>query len=86
MTIDEAVGWITRGRTTRRRPSRGWESLTPAELSVVRLVAEGRTNPDIASRLFMSPRTVSTHLSHVFGKLGLSSRTELATEAVRRGL
>jgi pimeloyl-ACP methyl ester carboxylesterase/DNA-binding CsgD family transcriptional regulator len=68
----------------RRRPSVGWESLTEAELDVVRLVAEGMTNPEIARRLFVSPRTVQTHLGHVFTKLGLSNRAEVAAEMTRR--
>jgi DNA-binding CsgD family transcriptional regulator len=55
----------------------GWESLTPTEGLVVQLVAEGLRNRDVANRLFMSRRTVETHLTHIFGKLGISSRTEL---------
>jgi pimeloyl-ACP methyl ester carboxylesterase/DNA-binding CsgD family transcriptional regulator len=68
----------------RRRPSTGWESLTEAELDVVRLVAEGLTNRQIASRLYVSPRTVQTHVAHVFAKLGVSRRAEVAAEASRR--
>jgi DNA-binding CsgD family transcriptional regulator len=52
---------------------------------VVRLAVEGLTNPQIGDRLFISRRTVQTHLSHVFTKLGISSRVELAAEAARRG-
>jgi len=67
-----------RGRQgPRRRPETGWESLTPTESSVVQLVADGLRNRDIAERLFISRRTVETHLTHIFGKLGISSRTEL---------
>ncbi len=69
----------------RSRPATGWEALTRTELEVSRLAAEGLTNPDIGERLFISRRTVETHLSHVFGKLGVSSRIELATQATRRG-
>jgi DNA-binding NarL/FixJ family response regulator len=50
---------------------------------VVDLAAEGLTNRQIALRLSVSRRTVETHLSHVFGKLGLASRVELATAAIR---
>ncbi len=64
---------------------RGWDSLTDAELRVVRLVAEGLTNPQIAARLFLSAQTVKTHMKNVFRKLGVSSRAELAARAVRRG-
>jgi DNA-binding CsgD family transcriptional regulator len=75
---------IRRGRRgARRRPLRGWESLTPTELEVVRLVSQGLTNVEIGRRLFISRRTVETHLSHVFGKLGLSSRVQLAAQASR---
>ncbi|MGH2773856.1 MAG: response regulator transcription factor [Actinomycetota bacterium] len=67
-----------------RRPSFGWESLTEAELRVVSLTAEGLTNREIAERLFVSKRTVATHLEHVFQKLGFSTRVKVAAEAVRR--
>jgi DNA-binding CsgD family transcriptional regulator len=82
-STDEAIAYAQRGRGERKRPSTGWESLTPAELNVVRLVSEGLPNKDIAERLFLSPRTVQAHLSHVYSKLGLSSRVQLAQEASR---
>jgi DNA-binding CsgD family transcriptional regulator len=76
---------VRRGvRGRRDRPTTGWESLTGAELEVARLAAEGLTNREIGVRLFVSRRTVGTHLSHIFTKLGLSSRVELATEVTRR--
>ena len=83
MSIDEAIAYALRGRGERRRASSGWESLTPTELDVVRLVAEGLPNKDIAIRLFVSPRTVQSHLRHVYNKLGLTSRVQLAREAAR---
>jgi DNA-binding CsgD family transcriptional regulator len=86
MTAEEAVAYATRGRGKRRRPSAGWDSLTPTELDVVRLVAEGLTNRQIAEKLFVSPRTVQSHLRSIFAKLGVSTRTELATQATRRDL
>jgi DNA-binding CsgD family transcriptional regulator len=66
--------------------SAGWSSLTPTELEVVKLVAEGLTNPQIGERLFVSRGTVKTHLANVFSKLGMSTRSEVAAEATRRGL
>jgi DNA-binding CsgD family transcriptional regulator len=57
--------------------------LTPAERDVERLVSEGLGNKDIATRLFVSPRTVQTHLTHVYTKLRLSSRVQLVQEAAR---
>ncbi len=53
-------------------------------MQVVTLVAEGLTNPQIAERLLMGRATVKTHLDHVFAKTGFHSRTELATQFVRR--
>jgi DNA-binding NarL/FixJ family response regulator len=61
----------------------GWESLTNAELAVVRLVAEGLTNREIGERLFVSRRTVETHLSHVFTKLDIRTRAQVASAATR---
>jgi DNA-binding NarL/FixJ family response regulator len=84
MSTTEAIAYVQRGRGERKRPSSGWASLTPTELDVVRLVGEGLGNKDIATRLFVSHRTVQTHLTHVYTKLGLTSRIQLAQEASRR--
>jgi len=59
-------------------PREGLAGLTPTERAVVRLVAEGRTNQQVATRLFVSPHTVNTHLRNAFTKLGVRSRVELA--------
>jgi DNA-binding CsgD family transcriptional regulator len=76
---------IRRGsRKPRQRPESGWQSLTPAEETVARLAAEGLTNPQIGERLFVSRRTVQTHIAHVFEKLGISSRTLLGAEVARQ--
>ena len=83
LSTDEAITYAQRGRGERKRPSSGWASLTPSELDIVRLVREGLANKDIATRLFVSPRTVETHLTHVYTKLGLTSRVQLAQEAAR---
>jgi DNA-binding CsgD family transcriptional regulator/tetratricopeptide (TPR) repeat protein len=86
MSLGDIVAYATRGRGPRDRPTSGWASLTPTELSVADLVAQGLSNPEIAARLFVSRRTVTTHLTHIFAKLGITSRTELASVAIRRGL
>lgn len=79
--VRAAVEYARRARGKRGRPASGWASLTPAEQSVVRLAADGLSNPDIGSRLYMSRSTVKTHLSHVYAKLGVTNRTELANLA-----
>jgi DNA-binding CsgD family transcriptional regulator len=79
-----ALGVPVPRRRRRTRASHGWESLTDAERRVVELAAEGLTNPQIGERLFISRRTAQTHLGHVFAKLGISSRVELAAEVTRR--
>jgi DNA-binding CsgD family transcriptional regulator/tetratricopeptide (TPR) repeat protein len=66
------------------RPRSGWESLTDTELQVASLAAAGHTNRGIADRLFVSPHTVNTHLRHVFGKLDITSRIDLAVAVERR--
>ena len=72
-------------RGTRKRPARGWESLTATERAVSLLVAEGLTNGAVARRLYISPHTVNTHLRHVFAKLGVSNRVAL-TGVVHRSI
>jgi DNA-binding CsgD family transcriptional regulator len=75
---------IRRGRRGRRaRPQFGWPSLTPAEQAVARLVADGLTNPQIGERLYISRRTVQTHLLHIFSKLDITSRAQLAVQVAR---
>ncbi len=86
LALDQGVEYARRARGRRGRPATGWSSLTPTELEVVRLVAEGLTNPQIGARLFMSRGTVKTHLSHIFTKLDTANRTELAAAAIDRGL
>jgi predicted ATPase/class 3 adenylate cyclase/DNA-binding CsgD family transcriptional regulator len=85
LTLDEAVAYASRARGERKRPSAGWGSLTPTEIEVVNLLAQGLTNPQIGERLFIGRGTVKTHLAHVFAKLGVTTRAELAAEATRRG-
>jgi predicted ATPase/class 3 adenylate cyclase/DNA-binding CsgD family transcriptional regulator len=83
LSTPEAIAYAQRGRGERKRPATGWASLTPTEGQVVRLVSEGLTNNDVAARLFISPRTVQSHLTHVYTKLGLTSRVQLVREAAR---
>jgi DNA-binding CsgD family transcriptional regulator len=65
------------GETARKRDASTLAQLTPQQLQIVRLVAEGATNKEVAAQLFLSPRTVDYHLRNVFVKLGISARAEL---------
>ena len=67
-----------RTRTRRPRGAVGWEALSPAELAVAHLVAEGRSNREIAAELFLARGTVESHVSHILGKLGAHSRIAIA--------
>jgi DNA-binding CsgD family transcriptional regulator len=80
-----ATAWADRSRAelrasgeTLRKPVDAAQGLTPQETQIARLAAEGLSNRDIAERLFLSPRTVTTHLSRIYPKLGIRSRGELA--------
>ena len=83
LPVEDAVAYTTRARGERKRPSSGWASVTPTEERVVALAAEGLTNARIAERLFISAGTVKVHLGHIFAKLGMQTRAELAAEATR---
>ena len=84
LAFDDVVAYAQRMRGERRRPTIGWDSLTPTELRVVEAVVLGLSNPQVATQLFMSLATVKTHLSHVFTKLGIASRTDLTRLATSR--
>ena len=77
---------VRRGqRGPRVKARHGWASLTPTEHTVARLAADGLSNPQIGDQLYISHRTVQTHLSHIFTKLGISSRAvQLTVEVTRR--
>ena len=78
-----AAGIRSGSRGERARPKSGWASLTQAEIAVAMQVAGGSSNPEIARRLFISRRTVQSHVSHILEKLTLTSRVELAVETTR---
>ena len=86
LTLDDAVVYASRKGGGRKRPATGWASLTPAELEVVRLVGEGLRNDAIARRLFIAPGTVKVHLTHIFAKLSITTRAELAAQAAAQDL
>jgi DNA-binding NarL/FixJ family response regulator len=65
------------GETARRRDPSTLERLTPRERTIAELAATGLSNPEIGAQLFLSPRTIEYHLSKVFSKLGIASRSEL---------
>src|SRR6266511_4349477 len=87
--IDRATSRLRQAGLRRRRapqrPRIGWGSLTETERKIAILVVAGRSSPDIASELFLSRRTVQSHISHILAKLGLSSRIELVTTAIEAG-
>jgi DNA-binding CsgD family transcriptional regulator len=69
-----------------QRALSGWEALTPTEVKVACLVAEGRSNPDVAAALFLSRNTVQSHVSHILTKLGAKGRRDILREALRQGV
>jgi two-component system, NarL family, response regulator NreC len=76
--------YLQRVRTGEEKDS--YSSLTEREREILKLVAEGHTNNQIAERLVISPKTVDTHRTHIMDKLNLHSRAELVKYAMRRGL
>jgi predicted ATPase/class 3 adenylate cyclase/DNA-binding CsgD family transcriptional regulator len=84
LTIEEAVAYASRARGERKRPSSGWGSLTPTEIDVARLAAEGLSNAEIGAKLFISAGTAKVHLHHIYAKLNLANRAQLTAEVTRR--
>jgi DNA-binding CsgD family transcriptional regulator len=81
MGAPAAVDLLKRGRGPRQRPMLGWDSLTPTEAGVARLVVAGSSNKEVAEQMFMSVRTVTTHLSRIYDKVGVRTRSQLAASA-----
>ncbi len=84
LDLDELLAYIDRARGDRKRPSSGWDSLTPTELDVVTRAATGSSNAEIGKQMFISAGTVKTHLAHVYVKLNVANRTELTAALARR--
>ena len=86
LALADAIAYARRARGPRGRPPAGWASLTPAELEVAQLAADGLSNPAIAAHLFMSRSTVKMHLSSVYLKLGIANRAQLARDMATRAV
>jgi two-component system nitrate/nitrite response regulator NarL len=98
-TICEAIAGVGRGETVlskkmqtdlvkqvRGRRAEDRPMLTPREREILAFIAEGSSTPHIAKELYLSPTTVKTHLTNLYGKLGVSDRAAAVAEGMRRGL
>jgi DNA-binding CsgD family transcriptional regulator len=83
LSLEDACDYAARGRGERKRPATGWAALTATEARVAALAAHGLTNAQVGEQLFISRHTVDSHLRHIYAKLGVSSRAELATRVAR---
>ncbi len=86
LELDTVASYASRARGERKRPRSGWAALTPTELEVAALAAQGLTNAEIGRRLFISAGTARNHLSHIYEKLGIANRAQLASRATARGI
>jgi predicted ATPase/class 3 adenylate cyclase/DNA-binding CsgD family transcriptional regulator len=84
LSLEAATAYARRSRGERVRPVSGWAALTPTEIEVARVVADGLTNQQAATRLFISVPTVKTHLRHIFAKLGIDNRSQLTAQVAQR--
>jgi DNA-binding CsgD family transcriptional regulator len=82
--LDTPSGDVARSPRPRAPVGYGWDSLTRAELQVIRVITAGCTNRQAAARLCLSPHTVNSHLRHVYTKLGINSRVELVRMVLAR--
>jgi DNA-binding CsgD family transcriptional regulator len=86
LTIDDAIAYARRARGERKRPSHGWDGLTPMERQVADLAVAGLSNAEIGERLFIGRETVKTHLSNAYAKVGVANRTQLVADAAKHGM
>jgi len=86
MTQGEAVEYALGSEVPAARSKKSASSLSEREVEVLRLVAQGLTNPEIVGKLYLSPRTVGQHLRSIYRKLGVPSRAAAAREASARSL
>jgi DNA-binding NarL/FixJ family response regulator len=82
----QALLEMARGGEPKQARDRDDVGLTEREMEVLRLVAQGASNREIAAALFISEKTTKNHLTHIFEKIGVSDRTQAALWAVRRGV
>ena len=87
MALEEAIEYaLSVDEAAPAPPPKDTAGLSERELEVLRLVADGLTDPQVAGRLYISPRTVGSHLNSIYRKLGVPSRAAAAKAAVERGL
>jgi predicted ATPase/DNA-binding CsgD family transcriptional regulator len=84
LLLSDAIAYARRGRGRRDRPPAGWASLTPTELDIAQLAANGLSNPQIATQLFIARSTVKMHLSNVYRKLHVANRVALTAAMATR--
>ena len=84
MSLEQASSYCARGRGERKRPAFGWGSLTPTELEVVRHVAQGCTNPEVARRLFVSRVVGGVAAAAAVGTVGYGTYGVLRGPKVKR--
>jgi DNA-binding NarL/FixJ family response regulator len=80
------LAWQLRAKPAGSSPQQDAVNLTLRELEVLRLIADGRTDREIASALEISPNTATRHVANIFAKLDVTSRTAAATYAIRHGI